>query len=418
MSVYRLLEQVAQVLRPSEDVYAVLDHVLAEINKQLSLREINAQASAGGSVAKGTFLRTSHDVDVFVRFEREYVDDSLADVLASCVKGFSARRVHGSRDYFLFDFRGFSFEVVPVLRISKASEARNVTDASPLHVEYFRRRGEGLEDEVRLAKQFAKAAGVYGAESFIRGFSGHVIDLLVIRYGSFLELVRAACRWEAPVVIDIESHHKNPLLAIDQAKHAPLLLVDPIQPSRNAAAALSKEQFLAFVEAAQRFVEAPSAQFFRVEQFSMRSLIEELADVDGYPLLLELDYDVDEKQDVAGARVRKFFERLRDELVRAGFEIVRSDWRFVSPPPAVAYFVLQQRKLSEFVERAGPPVSESVHANRFREEHGDAVEQRGEWLFARVKRDVRTPEELLEIVGSTLSAQTQVDFSRVDIPGT
>ena len=417
MSVYRLLEQVAQALRPGEAVYEVLDHVLAEINKQLSLREISAQASAGGSVAKGTFLRTSHDVDVFVRFEAAYADDSLADLLASCVKGFSARRVHGSRDYFIFDFRGFSFEVVPVLRISSASEARNVTDASPLHVEYFRKRGEGLEDEVRLTKQFAKAAGVYGAESFIRGFSGHVIDLLVIRYGSFFELVRAACQWEAPVVIDLESHHTNPLLAIDQAKHAPLLVVDPIQPSRNAAAALSQEQFSAFVHAAQSFVEDPSARFFRVEQFSMRSLIQELSEVDGYPLLFELSFDADEKRDVAGARVRKFFERLVDEFVRAGFVVKRSDWHFSDQPPAVAYVVLEERELEEFFERSGPPVSESAHADRFRKEHGDSVEQRGDWLFARVKRSVRTPEDLLEEVGSSLAKQTQVGFSLVDIPG-
>ena len=415
MSVYRLLDQVAQALRPSEEVFERLQEVLEEINKQLSLRDVRAKAVPGGSVAKNTFLRASHDVDVFVQFALSYADKDLSSLLSPCLKHFRAERVHGSRDYFLFEYRGYSFEVVPVLAISKPEEARNVTDASPLHVEYFNERGSGLEDEVRLAKQFAKAAGVYGAESFIRGFSGHVIDLLIIYYGSFYELARQASRWEEPVVIDVEEHHKNPLLAIDQAKHAPLILVDPIQPLRNAAAALSKEQFLLFKQRCALFVQEPTVHFFKVPVFSQEDLVNELAAREGFAFVLKLVPPGGDKRDVAGARVRKFYERLEDELVHAGFRVTSSDWYFLEDEPCIAYYVLAEEELAAVFEREGPPVSQEVHAQRFREEHGVVDEREGR-LYAQVRRDVRTPSELLEVVGEELSTQTKVDYSLVDVP--
>lgn len=412
MSVYRLLERVASALRPTDEVFETLEHVLDTVNHQLSLRELDARAVAGGSVAKGTFLRGSHDVDVFVRFSSRYADEDLPDLLAPALKRFRPQRVHGSRDYFMFDFRGYTFELVPVLSIDDPSQARNVTDVSPLHVAYFTAHGEGLEDDVRLAKQFCKACGVYGAESYIRGFSGHVIDLLIIDYGSFYDLAKAAARWQPPVVIDREEHHSNPLVAIDRAKHAPIVLVDPMQPLRNAAAALDREQFDVFVERCRRFLEEPSVEFFKVPEFNEQELLARLEEEDGASVVLHVAHDADDKRDVAGARVRKFFERLRDEFSRAGFSVRESGWEFLFGGESVLWYVLGPEQLPASYEREGPPVGEEEHAARFSEEHGD-VEERDGRLYAVVDRKIRTPVQVLDSVAQEAAEQAGVSFSVV-----
>ena len=46
-------------------------------------------------------------------------------------------RIHGSRDYFIVDFENLSFEIIPVLKIKNATEAKNITDISPLHVKWM-----------------------------------------------------------------------------------------------------------------------------------------------------------------------------------------------------------------------------------------------------------------------------------------
>ena len=154
--------------------------------------DIPAQAFVGGSVAKGTWLSGSCDVDVFVAFEyASYKEKSaqLSDLLEPYLrKAFVGReivRLHGSRDYFQIEHEGYNFEVVPILKIARAQDALNITDVSLLHVAWVLEKGQAITGEIRLAKQFCKAQELYGAESYISGFSGYVLEILVIFYGSF-----------------------------------------------------------------------------------------------------------------------------------------------------------------------------------------------------------------------------------------
>jgi len=163
-------------------------------------KDIDIEVVPGGSTAKGTFLKGNFDVDIFVRFKQSLPDISstLELLLASFAveKNIVIERVHGSRDYFTFSYDNLFFEIVPVQYIKSPADANNVTDMSPLHVFWVTKLlTPKLQNDVRLAKQFCKACGVYGAESFINGLSGHVLDILVISYGGFEELLQAASSW-------------------------------------------------------------------------------------------------------------------------------------------------------------------------------------------------------------------------------
>jgi len=260
----KVLKEVLAEITPSqqekEALKTKIDVFINIINKNLK----DAKAILGGSGEKDTWLKGAHDADIFVKFNfAKYQDKSgqLSDILEKHLRKIfpTLSRLHGSRDYFQAQEQGFIFEVVPILDIKKAQQAKNITDVSPLHSAWVNKFPK-LKDEIRLTKSFCKAQSVYGAESYIQGFSGYICEILTIYYKSFSKLVNAALQWDDKVIIDVEKYYKNKdavLFEMNKAKlHSPLILIDPVQKDRNAAAALSMEKFDLFRKAKWKILRA------------------------------------------------------------------------------------------------------------------------------------------------------------------
>jgi len=242
-----LKDILTEILPDEKKVVAEAKQVVNNIQKELQRQQYKAKVMIGGSVAKGTFLRQDHDIDIFVMFDKKkYANSDLSAMLESTLKKLFpiVTRIHGSRDYFQVKHIR-SYELVPILFIKKTKDAQNITDCSPLHVQWVKKFPQ-LKNEIRLFKAFCKAVGVYGAESYIQGFSGHVVDILTIYYKGFVNVLKASQKWKAPVVLDYYKTHKGKVLQdLNVSKtQGPLILVDPIQPERNAAAAVGMEKFL------------------------------------------------------------------------------------------------------------------------------------------------------------------------------
>ena len=207
----KLLREVLTKLEPDrKTIEPQVRAAVAKLNAELKKRKLKATATVGGSVAKGTFLSHDHDVDIFVQFSRTEKD--LSALLEPAVKAAfpGAQRLHGSRDYFRIEGK-LNYEIVPVLKIKKTSEAVNVTDCSPLHVAWVKKFPK-LRQDIMLTKAFCKSASVYGAESYIGGFSGHVVDILTIWAKGFLPLLRKSQKWKPKEVIDYYTIHKGKAL--------------------------------------------------------------------------------------------------------------------------------------------------------------------------------------------------------------
>ncbi|MBW2990368.1 nucleotidyltransferase domain-containing protein [Candidatus Woesearchaeota archaeon] len=286
-----LLKKVVKKLKPAKQEFIQVDEVIKKINSLLEKNKIKARCVAGGSYAKGTILRNDFDIDLFVRFDYSYKDKdtskaeplsakdkslSISKLLGKAIAPLKPELVHGSRDYYQLRKKNLLFEIVPVLKIDNYKQAVNVTDMSPLHVDYVKKhlvKKPLLGDEIRLAKQFCKAIKVYGAESYIRGFSGHVLDLLIIYYGSFEKLLMQASVWGSKAVLDPGSHLKDPVKQLNKSKtQSPLIIVDPVQPDRNAAAAVSKEKFEVFKQKAREFLDKPGAKFFEIKKLKIKDI--------------------------------------------------------------------------------------------------------------------------------------------------
>src|SRR3989344_2318012 len=165
----KVLDKIKPTKKEEQDTQVIVDGFLKKVNSKL----INAIAVVGGSFAKGTWLRGQHDIDIFVLFnKRDNMSMRLEVVIKSIFEKYE--KIHGSRDYFIVDYCGLSFELVPVLKIEKAEDAENITDVSPMHVEWVKDNSNNkLNDEIRFAKCFMKANNCYGAETYVGGFSGY-----------------------------------------------------------------------------------------------------------------------------------------------------------------------------------------------------------------------------------------------------
>ncbi|MFA6072484.1 MAG: nucleotidyltransferase domain-containing protein [Candidatus Woesearchaeota archaeon] len=327
-----LIKEQKELTKPDDKIIIKINLFVEKINFALKKNKINATASIGGSVAKGTFIKGNFDADIFVRFDKKYRGEKISDILEKILIDLKLKiiRVHGSRDYFQIK-EEFTYEIVPVINVTDYKDAENVADMSPLHVIYFNKQAKkikNLREEIRVTKLFMKSARVYGAESYIKGFSGHVVDLLVIKYSSFLNLIKAASKWKEETIIDIEHHHIDAKMSLNSSKiSGPLIIVDPIQKNRNASAAASKECYNMFKERCISFLKNANTEYFELPNF--KKIIEQkIAQTKNANIFLIEIMPLEGKKDVVGSKVLKIKEYLEQKANDQEFIILWSDWLF------------------------------------------------------------------------------------------
>ena len=379
----KILKQVIDEIKPKNKNILIkkIKSVVNDINNLLKDKNIDAKCVVGGSFAKDTFLRNDFDVDLFVVFNEKYRNKNISKILYNTIKNrFDIEVIKGSRDYFRFK-NEFNFEVIPVLKIK--DKIQNITDMSPLHVKWvdkYKKKNKNIVDEIRLVKQFCKAQRCYGAESYIRGFSGHVIDILTIYYGGFINLLKNCIKWKKNDVIDVERYYKNNeevLLNLNKSKISPLIVIDPILPERNAAAALSYENFLKLKNASKEFIKNPSKDFFVIKKINKDYLKKK------YKRFIYIDAEpVDARRDISGTRFVRLYEYIKTQLILNDFNIVDSGCDFESH---VMWFVLKKYKLKETKKHKGPKINQKNDIKRFIKKHKNAFIEEGRY-FAIIKR--------------------------------
>lgn len=391
-----ILKGALKEIKPTDKkLLADIDAFLAKINAEIKKKKVNARAVVGGSISKDTHLKGDHDCDVFLRFHYSYKNEDLSKLLEKVLKPFKPELVHGSRDYYHIKNK-INYEFVPVLDIDDPKKAVNVTDMSPLHTAWVSKH-PGLNDEIRLAKQFCKSARVYGAESYIKGFSGHVLDILTIHYGGFVKLLRASQKWKEKEVIDPEGYYKGKkaLVELNRSKiDSPIIVIDPVSSNRNAAAALSQEKLEKFQIAAKQFLKTPSPDAFKVRV----KTIEDIKKDAGNKKLIVLEADsLEGKEDIIGAKLMKAFQLVRNQLKFHDFTIISADWNWDKKKKALFWYVLDPKDLFPVAKWVGPPLKEKERVESFKEKHKETFEESGR-VCTYVKRKYTVADKLIKNV--------------------
>jgi len=175
---------------------------------------------------------------------------------------------------------------------------------------------------------------------------------------------------------------------------SPLIVIDPVQKDRNAAAALSFEKFEIFRKKANEFLKKPSEKFFEVEDFNIDTLKEKFKHKNS--ILLEVD-PLKRKDDVAGAKLLKIFEFLNKEIINNDFKIINSGWNWDKKTNAYFFFIFDNKLLSQTEEILGPPNKMKFHAEKFRKKYRKTTIRKSR-IIAIVKREFRYPKNLINLL--------------------
>lgn len=367
----KILSSVLSRIKPREaekaKLAALAESIIARINAIAEEERLNIFAQLVGSSARGTWISGEHDIDIFIMFppdvERDYLEEKGLYVARKVAQGAeSYEERYAEHPYMHAIFEGFEVDLVPAFGVKNASEIKSAVDRTPFHNSYVLSRIKKLEAEVLLLKQFMKGAGIYGSELKTHGFSGYLVELLTIHYGSFIKTLEAACAWKPTITIDMEKHGTA-------IHNHPLVVVDPTDPSRNVAASLSLDNLCIFMDKACEFLQNPDEAYF------VETVPEPLGDYEfknmlssrGTSLIAVEFAAPDVVEDVLFPQLHKLENSLFEMLERYDFTVYNSAvW---ASKRAVVLFELQSAKLPLVKKHTGPQVWAKEHAKAFKYKH-------------------------------------------------
>lgn len=402
-----LAEEIKKISVPSAEV-SRLKKIANDFIEALEKKGLVAQI--GGSLAKGTLVvKEKQDIDIFVVFN--YSEDivKLEKVLSSVKLPGKLKRVHGSRDYFQIDCKDVLLEVVPVVDNKDPNLAENVTDVSLSHVKYISRevkKNPAIADEIKLAKVFCRANSCYGAESYIRGFSGYSLEVLVIYFGGFVKFLKGI---QKKSVIDPLKYFKNErevMMELNSSKlKSPIVLVDPTYKFRNVCAGLGLESFERFVDVVEKFLKKPSLDFFEKKEIDVNE-IKNFAR-SKRAKFVEVNLKTNRQDgDIAGTKMKKLLDFFVRELVRKKQKVLRKEFDYSGKGKgAKGYLVIEE--VFE-IEVRGPSVGLQDAVKAFRKAKGNKVfEGRGFWWF-RERVSVESVLEFVKSVEKDMGAEIEI----------
>ncbi len=421
----------------------------AERLKKITMKLLETAALVGkkyryhpmpvGSTARGTWLKGDSDIDIFLLFPKSVAREELE------AKGLSAGKeivkklggtyeikyaehpyVRATLSSEVVDVSEtpeiYNVDIVPCYRINLGEKIISAVDRSPLHNAYvLQHLDPSLRDEVRLLKQFCKGIGIYGSDLKVRGISGYLCELLVIRYGRFQNVLKAVSKFSPGTIIDIENRWFASEEEFKRVEHSirkrfrnePLIVIDPVDRNRNVASALSCENFVKFVCKSREFLSVIRRDTLEYLDFffpKKRKLnAREIASLRrrGTHFVAVVFEKPDTIDDILYPQLRKALQRIATSLRTREFSIVRA-YEFVAKNTCMLVFEIEQRTLPLVEKREGPSIFASKNCRDFLTKYasplyGPYVE--GTNFVIERQREFLTPEDVIKRRYLDLTAQ-------------
>jgi tRNA nucleotidyltransferase (CCA-adding enzyme) len=368
-----LLSEVLARITPSAEeerhMRNVAREVIDKVDSAARDEGLDVYAVHVGSTARDTWLKGKKDIDIFLMFPPDTTREKLEEDGLRLAKAISPRfeERYAEHPYITALYKGLDVDLVPCYHVKDAAHIQSAVDRSPFHNQYVLKRIDGLCGQVRLFKQFTRGVGVYGSELRTQGFSGYLCELLVLKYGSFMGAVEGGAGFKRGKVIDIEGH-ADPSIEHED----PLVVIDPVDPKRNVAAALSGQKFCEFVDACRRFLKAPSLDFFFPPPAEpiKKGALEGLLASRGTRLVAVTFKTPDIVEDTLYPQLRKAEDSLVKLLERHEFKAYRSGvW---SNGRSAVVLEMLVWELPAIERHLGPPLYEREHCEKFIEKYPDA----------------------------------------------
>jgi tRNA nucleotidyltransferase (CCA-adding enzyme) len=329
---------------------------------------VTADVVLVGSTARDTWLSGDRDIDLFVRFPTTLSRAALERHGLAVGRAVlpDGHEEYAEHPYVAGEFDGFDVDLVPCYDVASATEIRSAVDRTPFHTAYLDDHlDRALTGDVRAAKRLLSAVGAYGSDLRTRGFSGYLVELLVLVHDGLPGLLRAAADWTPPVRYDPEAH------GTAEEFDDPLVVVDPTDPGRNVAAVCAAEQVARLQHHARDLLADPREEAFvrpEREPIGPDAVREHVARRSTTPIAVVFDAP-DVVEDQLYPQLRRSLGGLRGELDRRGFEPVRA--RTFAADRAVLFVEVAHATLPAVERHEGPPVHVREHATGFHDAYAD-----------------------------------------------
>ncbi|MCK4613875.1 MAG: CCA tRNA nucleotidyltransferase, partial [Thermoplasmata archaeon] len=362
-----ILDKVLGRVSPSREQCTEIDAVVRKISeKALAMKSslgVEFEIVHVGSTAKDTHLDKG-DIDLFFRFDPSVPEKTLQGTIFSIGKAILSRyRIqYAEHPYIRGEMHGFDIDLVPCFGVESGARIISAVDRTPFHTSYIiSHLSDAQRGEVRLLKQFLKGIGCYGAENRTMGLSGYLSELLILHYGDFLTTLQAASHWMKKTLIDIEEQGYT---GSDEAK--PLLVVDPVDPGRNVASAVSDEKIAMFIHAAREFLSSPSLKFFfpPPQPIYGTKELRDILDVRGKMLFITFGCP-NVIDDILYPQLRATLQRFQRMFKEHGFLL--NDSGFTVHDSIYLFFEFRIKGLPENILHKGPMVYMEDHEKKFLE---------------------------------------------------
>ena len=404
--------EVLKRVNPSEsdrkNVQDLAESLTKKVEQAAKTNGVEAEVRIEGSVAKDTWLKDCPEIDVFMRVSESVPQEEFGTVLLGAAK-------EATKDYFQIERYaqhpyieavtddGVYLNVVPCYNV-KQGNLISATDRTPFHTDYVKAHlTEKMSEEVRLLKRFMKGINAYGAEIKVGGFSGYLCELLVLNFGSFLEVLRAATEWKEKPVIDTEKQYKHTKILKEKFVE-PLIVVDPVDKQRNVAAAVRPKKLDEFIAASRGFLKAPDMKFFyppKPKAIIQTKLVESIRERGSCLIFIKFEGKT-AVPDVLWGQLYKSQKAIQKIVTQNDFQVLRDTVWSDEKSLNVFVFELQSRVIPNMKTQLGPPLSRKKESEKFLRKHlssslivcGPRIEQ-SRWTVD-VKRDYTDVIDLLK----------------------
>ncbi|MES2154941.1 MAG: CCA tRNA nucleotidyltransferase [bacterium] len=372
----------------------VVRDLTAAADAELARLGMKGHATVQGSVAKGTWISGSGDIDLFLLLDPAVPADRLERVALDVGKRIlaDAHTRYAQHPYLIGTYRGRTVDLVPAYAVGAAGSKMSAVDRTPFHTAWVRTHldAAGLAS-ARLLKRFLTGAGCYGAQTATGGFSGYLAEVLVASQGSF----HGALRWLAG-----DAQPRRLHIGADEVKDdvSPLVVVDPVDPARNCAAAVQTETLAQACDAARTYLGHPRIDHFfpappRAEAATAlhTSLAEQGATWAGVLVRPRTD-----RLDIVFPQFQRAARSVAAGLEDAGFAVYRTSAAAnAAGDEVLLQWIANGRELPATRTHAGPLEAVVPNAERFRAKwagHPDAAGPVRRGAAGQLEVDVRVRE--------------------------
>ena len=377
-----LTKQVLRKIAPTKADYAKVTALTKSLEQKISLacqqEGVKATVRVEGSVAKDTWLSDSLDIDIFMRLPTSIPRKKLGEVGLKIAKKAAGNAKQLERfaehPYLEIFLEGHRVDIVPCYD-AKQGEWKSATDRTPYHTDYIKTHlGRQLLGEVRLLKKFMQGINVYGAEIKIGGFSGYLCELLIMKFGSFTETLRAFARYNRRVVIDLEGFYENRVNELSLLFPEPLVIVDPVDKGRNVASAVQPQKLYTFIGASRAFLKKPTQDFFYPPKpviLSTEALKKQFTNR-GSSITFLVIGELKAVPDVLWGQLYKSKRSLRTLLELNDYTVLKDAVWSNEKTLSIFVFELESQMLPDIKKHLGPPLEREDECEKYLSKYGNS----------------------------------------------